>query len=433
MNHPGEIAPLAAIAAPDVAIITNIGIAHIEFMGTREAIAQEKGHARRGARRRAARVILSARRRILHIASRRAPRPTRSSPASTRGDVRATRSAPALRRARSSALHADGRTRRGASCPCPASTWCATRCSPSPRAASSDSRWKNAPPGLRKLQLTKGRLEQKIVRGIQILDDTYNANPDSMAAALRTLAQTARGGPPHRGARAHGRTRRRSERGHRSVGEAAARERIDCVIGVGAEAALDHRSGRSAAASSRCCKCDSTEEATQRSARDRAGRRCRAVKGSRSARMERIVEGLADAMMYYLHQLSERATGPISQGVQRLPIHHLPRASRAAITAFLLSLMCGNWVIRRLISLKLGQPIRTKEEVHKLSELHGGKAGHADHGRRAAARRGARLLAALGAAGQHRGLAAALHARSTAARSAFGTTTSRSPRKTPRA
>ncbi len=43
MNHPGEIAPLAALAAPDVGVITNIGIAHIEFMGSREAIAQEKG------------------------------------------------------------------------------------------------------------------------------------------------------------------------------------------------------------------------------------------------------------------------------------------------------------------------------------------------------------------------------------------------------
>ena len=43
MNHPGEIAPLARLAQPDVAIITNIGVAHIEFMGTREAIAQEKG------------------------------------------------------------------------------------------------------------------------------------------------------------------------------------------------------------------------------------------------------------------------------------------------------------------------------------------------------------------------------------------------------
>src|SRR5436853_2959288 len=43
MNHPGEIAPLAKIAAPDAAIITNIGLAHIEFMGSREAIDQEKG------------------------------------------------------------------------------------------------------------------------------------------------------------------------------------------------------------------------------------------------------------------------------------------------------------------------------------------------------------------------------------------------------
>ena len=43
MNHPGEIAPLAKLARPDLAIITNIGVAHIEYMGSREAIASEKG------------------------------------------------------------------------------------------------------------------------------------------------------------------------------------------------------------------------------------------------------------------------------------------------------------------------------------------------------------------------------------------------------
>src|SRR5215469_7949368 len=43
MNHPGEIAALSEIAMPDAAIITNIGVAHIEFMGSREAIATEKG------------------------------------------------------------------------------------------------------------------------------------------------------------------------------------------------------------------------------------------------------------------------------------------------------------------------------------------------------------------------------------------------------
>jgi len=43
MNHPGEIAPLAAMAGPSVGMITNIGTAHLEFMGSREGIALEKG------------------------------------------------------------------------------------------------------------------------------------------------------------------------------------------------------------------------------------------------------------------------------------------------------------------------------------------------------------------------------------------------------
>ncbi|MDB4290483.1 phospho-N-acetylmuramoyl-pentapeptide-transferase [bacterium] len=51
------------------------------------------------------------------------------------------------------------------------------------------------------------------------------------------------------------------------------------------------------------------------------------------------------------------------------------RAGLAATIAFSLSLFLGGRVIRKLISLKVGQPIRTAEEVHKLAELHGGKAG----------------------------------------------------------
>ncbi|MGJ8695861.1 MAG: phospho-N-acetylmuramoyl-pentapeptide-transferase [Verrucomicrobiaceae bacterium] len=51
------------------------------------------------------------------------------------------------------------------------------------------------------------------------------------------------------------------------------------------------------------------------------------------------------------------------------------RAGLAASFAFGLSLVFGGRIIRKLISLKVGQPIRTAEEVHKLAELHGGKAG----------------------------------------------------------
>jgi len=42
-NSPGEIATLAAIAAPDVGLITNIGPAHLEGLGSLTAICEEKG------------------------------------------------------------------------------------------------------------------------------------------------------------------------------------------------------------------------------------------------------------------------------------------------------------------------------------------------------------------------------------------------------
>ena len=42
MNNPGEIAPLAALAGPDVAVITGIEAAHIGHLGSLEAIADEK-------------------------------------------------------------------------------------------------------------------------------------------------------------------------------------------------------------------------------------------------------------------------------------------------------------------------------------------------------------------------------------------------------
>lgn len=51
------------------------------------------------------------------------------------------------------------------------------------------------------------------------------------------------------------------------------------------------------------------------------------------------------------------------------------RAVSAGLLAFMISLAMGPWVIRRLISLKIGQPIRSAAEVHRLAELHGGKIG----------------------------------------------------------
>jgi len=84
-------------------------------------------------------------------------------------------------------------------------------------------------------------------------------------------------------------------------------------------------------------------------------------------------------MLYYLNTLGEWAikNGHDSDFFKALNVFSYItfRSICAAATAFLLSIIFGNVVIRKLISLKFGQPIRTKEEVHKLFELHGAKKG----------------------------------------------------------
>ena len=73
-------------------------------------------------------------------------------------------------------------------------------------------------------------------------------------------------------------------------------------------------------------------------------------------------------MLFYLYELGEwaRKAGYESDFFKALNVFSYItfRAICAAATAFLISIIFGNWTIRRLISLKFGQPIRTKEEVN---------------------------------------------------------------------
>ncbi|MEC8825588.1 MAG: phospho-N-acetylmuramoyl-pentapeptide-transferase [Verrucomicrobiota bacterium] len=77
-------------------------------------------------------------------------------------------------------------------------------------------------------------------------------------------------------------------------------------------------------------------------------------------------------MLYFLHLLKDS-----SEWLDPLNVFQYQtfRAAGACLTAFLLTVLFGNKVILKLVSLKVGQPIRTREEVNELAELHGGKAG----------------------------------------------------------
>jgi len=74
-------------------------------------------------------------------------------------------------------------------------------------------------------------------------------------------------------------------------------------------------------------------------------------------------------MMYYLHRFSDQFIG------FNVFYYVTFRSVAAAVTAFVVSLIFGNFVICKLTALKLGQPIRAAEEVHRLAELHFGKQG----------------------------------------------------------
>ena len=74
-------------------------------------------------------------------------------------------------------------------------------------------------------------------------------------------------------------------------------------------------------------------------------------------------------MIYYLHRFSDQFIG------FNVFSYVTFRSVAAAVTAFVISLIFGNFVIRKLTALKLGQPIRLAAEVHRLAELHGGKQG----------------------------------------------------------
>ena len=68
-------------------------------------------------------------------------------------------------------------------------------------------------------------------------------------------------------------------------------------------------------------------------------------------------------MMYYLHHLSGQFIG------FNVFLYVTFRAIAAAVTAFLTTLIFGNFIIAKLRALKVEQPIRGAAEVHRLAEL----------------------------------------------------------------
>jgi UDP-N-acetylmuramoyl-tripeptide--D-alanyl-D-alanine ligase len=285
MNHPGEIAALAHIAAPDAAIITNVGIAHIEFMGSREAIAREKGALAEAVGPQGT-VILNADDPFSRgIASRSRAKVVFAG--TTDGTVRATEIRQSSDGSEFTIL--EGAHRCRAQLPVPGLHMVQNALLAVAAGRAFGLSIEECAAGLAVAPLTKARLQIKQIGGLDFLDDSYNANPDSMKAALRTLVELDTEGKRIAVLGEMRELGAESERGHREVGQTAATLAVDHLITIGSVAEKIAQGAR-AAGLNKVSSVSSTREAADLLGEIAAPGDLVLIKGSRAAKTEEVME-----------------------------------------------------------------------------------------------------------------------------------------------
>jgi len=288
MNHPGEIAPLAALAVPRTAIITNVGVAHIEYMGSREAIALEKGSLAEPLPADGCLILDATNDFAESIAGRTTAKTVLAGVDA--GEVCGSEVQLDAGGSRFT-IHARGES-VSAFLPVPGMHMVRNALLAVAAGLEHGLTLQQCADGLAATRLTKGRVERKVIHGLEVIDDSYNANPDSMIAALQTIAQLPGAGRRFAVLGRMGELGGEAENGHRAVGAAAAREQIGCVISVGSEANWISEAARAGGVQQVFNTPDTDEAVKLLRSLARPGDII-LVKGSRSSRMERVVEGLA--------------------------------------------------------------------------------------------------------------------------------------------
>jgi len=284
MNHAGEIAPLAELARPDVAIITNIGVAHIEYLGSRDAIAREKGMLAESVSAEGTVILSSDDDKSPEIAGR------------SRGRV-------VLAGLSGGDLVADSLVESDAGCSfrvvsptghyhasIPANGEHMVKNALLALAAglALDVPIEKAIKGLASTHLVGGRLERRIIGGVIFLDDTYNASPDSVEAALKTLRALPGSGRRIAVLGRMGELGDYAATGYGRAGRSAAGS-ADILVTVGPEAAAIAAAARDAGLGRTHEVDESIAAARMLKSLARPGDIV-LVKGSRTARMEAVIE-----------------------------------------------------------------------------------------------------------------------------------------------
>jgi UDP-N-acetylmuramoyl-tripeptide--D-alanyl-D-alanine ligase len=291
-NAPGEIALLADIARPTVGVITNVGTAHAERLGSRDAIAREKGSLFEALGSDGVAVANAEDALVLGQLARTRARPVRfgrATPAEVRGEqVRPLEHGGFAFELVSPEGRAEARVMGEAE------TAVLNALAAAAAALAAGASLAEVTAGLRAYRPMHGRLERReLASGGVLLDDTYNANPQSMEVALRALARLKGRGRGVAVLGDMGELGDGAPEAHRRTGHLAAELGLDYLFALG-----DHAEEVVAGAVEA-----GMEPARIRSGRDAEaaalwvrgllrGADCVLVKGSRAMRMERVVEAL---------------------------------------------------------------------------------------------------------------------------------------------
>ncbi|MCP3982784.1 MAG: UDP-N-acetylmuramoyl-tripeptide--D-alanyl-D-alanine ligase [bacterium] len=301
MNHRGEIAPLAAIASPTIGVITNVGSAHIEHLGSQDEIAAEKGDLIAALPRDAVAVLNADDPRVMAQAERTAARVLRfgrEQPA----DVRALN----IRATDDGGFAFDLVTEEGIA---RAGRWPATvaglgepsvinALAAAAAAIAAGTAPETVVQGLANYTGIHGRMAQIVLpNGVAIIDDSYNANPQSMEAALRSLASHARTGRAFAVLGSMGELGASAEQAHREIGRLAGELGVAALFAYGEHAETLALGATSAGLSAADVHIGKTHEelAAAVSERLREGDWV-LVKGSRATAMEKVVALLSDPL-----------------------------------------------------------------------------------------------------------------------------------------
>ena len=286
MNHAGELAPLCALTQPQVGIISHIGSAHIGLLGSRDAIAQEKCTLARALPTEGWMIYPAADDYADYIASQ-----TKAQPLPVGAPDSLVRAAHVQMTPQGSEyeLIIEGLGSAHVSLPVPGTHMVSNSLLAAAAGWKLGCTLEQIAAGLGSIALTKGRLACRQEHGFTIVDDTYNANPESMRAALRTVAEL-RGHTRHLAVL--GKMGELGEAGlaaHAEVGWFAASQGYAAVIVVGEECPETLALCQAAAESVPALLVSTPAEAAAALRRLAAPGDAILFKGSRSAGVERVI------------------------------------------------------------------------------------------------------------------------------------------------